>query len=387
MNSVSRPSTSRGLLVPACVLSLATVISGSVEAAWVVEPAARAEVRHDDNVRLSHTEEDEEDGLVNTVTGQLTFRQVTERSDVSALIGATYLNYSSVDLDDEDNQFLAFRGRWDAEAATYGLRGTVRRDVLLRTADVFDDFGDGGDVDLGGIGGDGAIPTDDIDVGAVETQIRRIRTQVQPFVDFNLGARTGLGLSYQYYGNDYDEEPGVDVQDSDQHQVAAELSRSLSEISTLRLKATAGRFDPEVDETVDTYEVVVGLDRQFSDRFFGSVEVGGRRAETDLQSDNGLVVRLRGTQQLERGQLRASLERSLIPSTFGDMVERDTVRFAFYREMTDRVSFNLESRAYRIERSADVGSADRDYFEIEPRIERALSQSWAVGLYRLGRPR
>ncbi|MEQ8857263.1 MAG: hypothetical protein RIC56_01325 [Pseudomonadales bacterium] len=372
------PKKTRCVTAIAAAAALYVVVPQRVEAAWVVEPAARAEVRHDDNVRMSPT--DEEDGLVNTLTGQLTLRQVTERADFAAIVGATYLDYSGVDLDDEDIEFLQVRGIWEGERVRYGLRGSVRRDVLLRTADTLDDFtGGAGDEDFV-VDDDTSIPPDDVDVGSVETQIRRIRTDVSPRVDFELGARTGLGLAYRYYANEYDEEPGVDVQDGEQHEVGVELARNLSEISTFRLRARAARFDPEVDETVDSYEIVAGLDRRFSDRFFGSIEVGGRRAETDQETDNGFVVRLRGIQSLERGRLAASLERSLVPSTSGDMVERDTARLQFYRSVSDRVAISVESRAYRISESTGVGGGDRDYVEIEPRIERALSPSWSLGL-------
>jgi hypothetical protein len=336
-------------------------------------------VRQDDNVRLTPVEED--DGLISSVTGQLRFRQATERSDVSALIGATYIDYSGVDLDNEDIEFLDFRGIWDTESGgSYGLRGTVRRDVLLRTADFLDDFSGPVDGGTDTIDDGGGIPDDDIDVGAVETQVRRVRTQVQPFANFNLGARSSLGVSYEYYANDYDEEPGTDVQDGQQHLVALELGRDLSEINSLRLRATAGRFEPDIDPEVDSYEIVAGLDRTFSEQFSGTIEVGARRAESGSESDNGMVFRVNGTRRMERGQFSASLERSLIPSAFGDMVERDTFRFGFYRQLTDRMAMSIDSRAYQINQSKDADRADRQYFEIEPRIERALSLSWDVGL-------
>ena len=75
----------------ACVCALS---SAEALAAWTADGQARLDSRYEDNVLLSPDTED--DAIVTTANAQGEVRRVTENSELSALAGVTYLDYSGV---------------------------------------------------------------------------------------------------------------------------------------------------------------------------------------------------------------------------------------------------------------------------------------------------
>lgn len=345
------------------------VATSPVYAAWVTDGELRLSSDYEDNVRLSS--DDSEAGFSNRATGELELRQVTQNSSVSIIGGATYLDYSGIDdLDGEDIEFADVLGRWRGERSTAALRGSVRRDVTLRTVgfirDPLDDTSPGSEDaeqgrDLGEFESDG-----DVDAASTEEQIRRVRTRVNPSFDYQLSERTSAQLGYNYDQLQYDDGEQVGLEDSQRHRVSLTLRRNLSELDSIRLTLGAGRFEPDVEPETDAYQATIGWERRFLESWGASIDIGANYSEAEGESGNtGFVFRARGYRTTEVGRFFGELERNLYPTSFGELSETDRVLFGYSGAISDTVDWQLSGDAYHTD--SDTGDG-RDYFSAGPQI-------------------
>jgi len=361
--------------------------SAVAQAAWVTDGQLRADSAYDDNPTLSSTGED--DSVINTVHGQAEVRQVTESSSISAIGGISYIDYvdphaDGADLNDKDTEFADIRSSWRGERLGWGLNGSFRRDVLLRTIGFIRDplpagGTDGGDTTSGGdVGGDhppnGPPPGDNVDAGSVDRQIRRYLGYVSPSVNYALTERTSAQLAYIYSSLHYDRGDEVGLENSQTNGVRAELERSLSETDRVRLSMAAARFDPELSTKVDAYEMTAGWTRKYSEVAGLSVDAGASYADSqDGQTDNGFVIRVRGYRNTEVGRMFVQAERQLYPTGYG-LVETDRLTLGFEHAMSDTVRLALMGDSYKTS-----GNNERKYISVGPNLTWSLNSNYSVG--------
>lgn len=355
------------------MLSLAT----PALAAWVVTPAAELGVRHEDNVRLSAT--NEESAIVSSATLQAELANITEISEVSALVGGSFDYYSNTDanLDDRDTQFAKLMAIRSAERLSFGIDGSFQREILLRSARMISDLP----------GGEGELPIDDtdlegdVDQGSVNEQVRRTRIAVRPNVTYQFAENTSATLSYRYLSLDYkDLGQETGLQDSETHSVGVMLAQRFSERDSGHLTLNASRLEPDVGLETDFYEAIVGWNRRLTERSRFNIAVGGRRAESDFAERSGVLLRARYAQATERGELYAQAERSLYPSAYGEILETDRVTLGYGQRLSDRLSWSLSAEGFTTESSVsdDVFSRNRDYVQVVPELRWLLTPNWSV---------
>lgn len=364
--------------------------------AWVVDPSARLEVSFDDNVRMEQDDEPgqhEQEGVVATATAQARVRNLTEISELSGVAGFTYLTYQGVDdLDDQPTGFLDLRASRRTERTDYGLRASARSEVILRRVqEILDDFEPGdGDMDLGDDGqapgddlpGPGDEPIDgDIDDNVVREQIERTRIILTPYVGYALNERTDARLGYSYFALRY-EAQGEDagLRDSDSHSVYGQLTRDLSPRDRVNLRVQMSRFEPDESIDSDAYEATVGWTRDVSPRITVGVELGARQVDSELSDSYGTVFALQGVFDTERGEFSGFLQRSVLPSAFGDLVEADRLDLSYRRAISERMSFGFSVRGFDTRRDSGDSDRDRSYLSAGPRLNWALSPAWDVGV-------
>lgn len=363
--------------------ALLVLAGGHAHGAWVIEPSAQLQTSYEDNVRL---EQDEDDAIVTSATAQARVRNVTETSQVSGVAGLTYLNYSGADeLDDEEAGFLEFDAGRNTERVGYGVRASLRSDVILRRVDRIPEGFDLSDRDMGD--GAGAIEEElpelglDVDEGVVREQIERRSMLVSPYLAYSLTERSQTRVGYTFYGLRYDDDArDAGLQESDSHSVFAQLSREVTPLDTMDVRIRASHFEPEASLESDNYELTVGWQRQISPRLTLGGEIGGRRVESDISNDEGLVFSLRGSYDTERGRFSGSLQRSVLPSAFGDVVEADRLELSYRRSLSQRATFSFSLRGYETRRDSGNSDRDRSFLTAAPNLSYALSPTWNVGV-------
>jgi hypothetical protein len=295
--------------------------------------------------------------------------------------------YSGVDdLDDKDSEFVDFVSDYRFERASVGLRGAYKRDTLLRSLRfVPDAIGEGEppegeyevDEDL-----DDINDSPDVDAGQTRDQIRRTRSSISPGVSYRFSDRTNATLRYTFLKLDYDDTNAASgVRESETNAVMGAVKHRLSERDTLSSSLRVARFEPDGETDTDTQELNAGWRREFTEQTTGTLELGARRVETDTDEQTGMLYRARIDHLVPRGQLTGSIERSLYPSSFGEIVETDRVRFAYRHSLAERWALTVDANALSTESAAGTNSRrNRDYAEARASLVYAAHPEWLVGL-------
>lgn len=367
-----------------------TVVAGSAQGAWVVQPSLELRSGYDDNVRLN---DDENDAVVSRGTVQARLRNVTERAEVSALIGASYLTYSETDdelLDDEDSQFLDLNARRSSERGAVGILLRGRRDLILRTLEPIPELLDGaapgtGDVEdgAGDRGLEGDLNIDDIDANATAEQVRRNWYEVSPYASYALTRRTRLQTRYEFAERTFDDEGEVaGLRDSSTHRVTLGLDRDMTQRTSANVTVGAARFDTDgvdTDQETDNYTLSLGFDHQLSPQVSIGADVGAGRVETDDNEDEHLTYGVRVAREMPASRLSLFAERSARPSSYGDVVEADTVTVRYQSSWSERTEFDLRVSAYRTAYIGETDDSERRHLNVRPRLTWRITNAWNTG--------
>jgi hypothetical protein len=365
-------------LAPLFAISL----SGAAQAAWITDGSARLDTMYEDNVYLAADNEDSAIVTTANVTGEI--RQATESSNVSAIAGLRYLNYAQVsNLSDEDEEFGSLRAWWSRERLRWGINGTFRRDVLLNTVGFIGPVDPTGGTDTGaGIDPNGDGVTDGtIDPGSVEEQVRRNRTQLTPFVTYNLSERTNASLRFGYGVLDYSNDEQSQLTNNQTRRVVLELVHRFTERDSMRGNVGAGKFDPKDVTNTHTYELTTGWEHRFSELAGASLDIGVSRTEREGKADTGALFRARGFRRTEVGNFFAQVERRLYPSGNGELVETDRLIFGLKRSLSEVIDLSIIGDGYKTGSSGtNLNNTDyRDYIALGPELKWSLSPELAVG--------
>ncbi len=364
------------------VLALAMVCA-QAHGAWVIEPNAEFRSAAEDNPSLQ-SEGNEDSGVITTTTVQASVRNITEVSQTAAVVGLSYQSYTGLEnIDDQDDQFLDLAYRRTTERGGFAMQVNARRDALYRsTRPINNPFA--GDVetevdeDLGDV-----VADDDVDARTVEVQLDRTVVRATPSVSFRLNPRTNATLSYQYYQvlySDEDQAASIGAQETKSQAVSGALNRQLSERTSLLLNVGASKFDPEFNEESKTYTATVGISRQLTERTSLSLSAGANRVDVDNgNEDTGFSTDITLNRRLNNGTLRASIGRSIYPSSFGAVVESDRLTVLYRQRMSQRLAASLRVRAFSTTNDNDDFSLNnRDYVQLTPEITWAMTENWQV---------
>ena len=363
-----------------------------IGAAWDIAPAAQLETRLEDNVRMST--DDEDSALVTTATGQIKLRKVTETSEVSATAGLSFLTYANVnDLDDQDIQFLDISASHRGQRLRLGFAASYRRDVMLRRSRLIPDFGDtfldtdiiNNEDDLAELNAD-----PDLDDSTTRLQVRRERIRIRPSLNWKLTERTNTRLTFNYSELNYGQGAQlVNLQDNKNQIVALSFRRRITSQDELALTSSARFFKPDQNPDSQNYELRATWNRQYSERSRIGIQFGVRRTERDSgltqpsSSDTGFLFRINGNRNYERTRIRASAERSIYPSSFGQLVETDRLTLDVEHTLSARMAISLAARAFSTETDSDtgaIGRGDQDYLQIGPSVSYRISPAFTTRL-------
>jgi hypothetical protein len=368
---------------------------GGASAAWDNSVSAELRSAVSDNIRMSTQDEDSAVVTEGTIEGRA--RRVTETSLVALVGGFTYQYYSGVsneetlgEVDDQDLEYVDFLASRSGERVSGSLHASVNRDVMYQSVEYLGapaGSGEGGDSEAGDVPGtDLSAPpgSSDVDVGSVEEQIERLRIVVSPTLAYQLSERTSLDVGYGFTGLEYDEAEDLGFEDGESHSVFAGLTRQLSASDFATLRVGAARFEPDVSDETESWEVVGGWRRQLSERSSVELELGLRNASANGNDDYGTLVRVRGERGFERGRLFAEAERSLYPSGYGSLLETDQVLLTFQRGLSDRWRFDFSGRAYQTNSSVDesqtTGADERKFVDVGPSLSWSASETVELGV-------
>ncbi len=114
---------------------------------------------------------------------------------------------------------------------------------------------------------------------------------------------------------------------------------TLSALTTLTITASSSelRSSGAAGNTVDG-ELDLGLNHSFSDRIQAVASVGRSERRSDGVLTGGYVGEAQLTRNDERNQWRLSYQRSVVPTGFGNLVQRDAGSLSLSRPLSERLS-------------------------------------------------
>lgn len=374
----------------------------SAQAVWQLDPSVEASTSYDDNVRLSTN--DVEDAIVAEIAGELRLRQVTERSEISALVGGSYLSYleTDADLDNEDAIYMGADARRTFTTANVGIRGRYTRDLILRRLAPIPGVLSASATD---IGTDTALldqplddPLDDplsqldVETNATQNQVRRERWRIEPYMNWQFSERNSLNLAYSYYARNFEDGEQAGLRDTTDSRITFGVERLLTPRMTGGVLIgvshfTAAGIGAQEDGEADNYTAEVSVDYLFNPRTRLSLKVGAAHAENDTSdlSETEGIWDVRFTRFMPASVVSLSWSRDTEPSVFGGLVRADRVVASYQQTLSQRWEFGVNAYAYRTQSVADAGTSrdNRKYFDIAPRITWRINRTWNLGaLYR-----
>lgn len=341
---------------------------------WVVQPTVRVEQGFDDNFRL---EVDDPDEVFTTrLVGEAKLSRIAENMELAGLVRLDAVSYSGDDSDlrDRNNQLLDGTYDFEGERSTWSVRGTLRRDTLLRTVRIFDDPED---VTL--------EPDDDVDEGLVRENIRRDRLTIEPVWTYSLTERGGPRIAYRFRGRRYDNEEGTSLSEFDEHTLTGEYGYQFTEKDQLNTGVDLTRVH-RADEDRDDDSIVVrtGIEREFSETLRGSADIGYRATTFDVDSpeedtDDGLVVRIRGSKRTGLTTFAGQLEQNVTPSGSGELVDKIELRFNVSRRLSEVLRFTFRSRLFETETDrVRAEEVTRRFLSLGPRLRWRLGRAFSI---------
>ena len=264
---------------------------------------------------------------------------------------------------------------------------SIDRDSIFRYTDILTDPFETRDVteiddELTNLGNS----EQDIDRAAVREQLERTRYRVAPRASFTLNSRTLANVGYEYYEVAYQDESLADqlgAQDITNHRLSAGIRRAVDELTRLEFNVAATKYDPDKSEEADAYQVNVILYRRLTERTELDVSLGANRVSPDGDSgsdEDGFSGSVSITHNTLSGRLRGAIRRDIYPSSFGEIVEADSVNVNYRRRFSPRFAASLDVRGASTDSTSGNGRQERDYIQISPEMHWAVSENWQVSM-------
>lgn len=314
---------------------------------------------YDDNVALR---EDEEGSFSTKITPTLLLSRSIENGSIALNTGYRVERYASLSELDRQDPFANFSTNYNTERSAYGLTATYSENAQRAIAEE--------------------------DTGDFSSNATVITKSLAPTYQYQFTERDFVYTSFNYNERTYDTSG---FSDNETMSYTGGWSRNLTERLTGGLALTYSNYESQSDRLqseYDSYNLSVTSTYMMSERWSFSGQVGYRTTDSETQFLQG------GSQQSDRsagslfdfsanyaGELNTltfSLSRSLNPSGEGVVNETDRVSFNWNRNLSETLSFSLNT-LYQESQSADeLTNTDREYFTFSPAINWKLDRNLAL---------
>ncbi len=345
-----------------CV-GLLQLASGAQADLWYVEPHAKLRVFYDDNVQLSIQRPKRSSGVLATAGVESGRR--TENSEIGLIAAVRSTQYANASELDETDVALGLTSAYQMGRSRFGLDGEINYDSTL-TSEV-------------------------LTSGLVQTNKRRQRIRLTPSWAYMLSPLMQVKTSLNYQKISYEDVDFIPLFDYSFATAQMTLIYALSERTQVFSRASYYRYDAEqIDTQSLNYSMELGAGHLLTERLSMSAFAGLRSTEAEspalagiIEKNNnvGPIFRVELTQTYERGRIRMSADRSLVPSGSGTLLDTTSLGVSADYRFNERWNFIIRANGYR-NRMPDGESSNynRDYALLSPAIRHHLTQSLSLDL-------
>jgi hypothetical protein len=361
----------RSLLLHLLIL----IVYGAVQCVWAADttviPSISLTGLYDDNVsfkrgnrknnRDDETENKEGEDYIYAISPMIKFDYKTE---INRIVAEAILNYKS--YIDNDNL--------NALNQQYKLEGDSNFTELLT---FFTDLN---------YTKDNTLESQLDEEGKVMPRQDRGRYDLKGGLFFNLTELIRVGGDYRYRQTNYGEEHTEDYNDD---MVSFIYNQRLkNQLDTLRFRTSYAYREVRTHET-NTYRMVFGWNRSFSETFNVGVFLGGRFTEeytynrnTEREKDEttGLLADFTFTKKSDAMRTELGYHRDQVYTAEAGAREVDSFNIGLDRNITERLKLGIDLRLYLTRNLNQSIKDDSRFYEVKPKIVYNLTEYHLLGL-------
>ena len=227
------------------------------------------------------------------------------------------------------------------------------------------------DSDDGGLG----EPDPGTGTGRTEDPTDQDDLLIRPRFRMDLTERTALLLDFRYQDVQFDDQVANDRENFTDLDGALGVQFRTSPTARLTVRGGVSRYEPDDDLVTDAQFVNVEWFNDVSETSRVYVRGGARRAKNEGALDpdwkNGFSGGAGVQWSFEVTELFLELNHYLDPSSSGELVNRDQLRFRWVRQFSEKTSLRLGARAV-----LDEDIADDDTFETRKYLAGSIEYEW-----------
>ena len=359
------------LLVGTC-MGLAGTACAATE--WSADPSLRVGQQYHENIRLTVKKHDAVWGT--SIIPAVLLDARTPRSNTKIRAELRYVNYTKNEVKNRNLQDFSWVSRINqTRRSKWEITGSLRRDTVLTPIG-----NTSGNLPLPGI--PPGIP--DADEGA-DNDSRRNRLIFQPAWSYSITDRLSAGLAYRIYDINFIGDNDLLV-DNRTQSFGPSANWRLTKRDKVGIAIRYSLYEaPDLDNETVNLSVTGKFERDFTDTLNGEIVYGMRRTDSKKgQTENhetNPIYKARITQYVfEATSYQLLLQRRLLPSSGGNVVESDRIDLRFVHRIKPTLAFSIAGRYFRNETvgGAGVSTNDRWQYFIRPRLSKSLNRNWNI---------
>lgn len=358
------------MTIKKCLLLIGVIVTTyspfAFSAEYIIGASFSPTLLYDDNVELR---EPEESDFYTRVSPTLEFSRAQENSTISFDLGYRIERYASLSRLDREDPFANFSSSYLTERSTYGLTANYSQNAQRDIADE----------DTGVFGSNATVTS----------------RSIAPSYQYQLSAKdfvyTNLAYSERTYSSSGSDISGFNnFSDNETISYSGGWNRNFTERLSGGVALTYVTYEAESDITqseYDSYNISLTGSYALTEKWSVDGSFGYRTTDSENTFGNGLASSDTSSGTLfdfsviylgEVNRLTLAISRSLSPSGEGVVNEQDQIALNWNRDLSERLSFSLDT-TYQESTSVDqFSSIDREYLTIAPSVNWQLREKLSL---------
>lgn len=335
------------------VLAWAVLLSFSrlsLASQWTIDAKIQQQLGYNDNVRMSKTPQG---SLHYTLTPVVNFSHKTANSLIDASASYGIQRYSSIKTLNRTLQNYHINAKYLTDLTVWEIAASMNIAPSLNTASMYS--------------------------GNFSSNAEKTTQSVNPSFSYKLNEFDTLRLNGSYSETSY---TGKDFNNSQTHSINLDWQHSWSDRFSNNISATYSAFSSTIQQS-STYNLNLGLNFMLSEQWSIKGTVGGRltnsEKSTSKHQSEGFLVNATLDYSGEKLSSQLGINRSLLPSSQGQLQEQDSLNFTLDYALSQKLSTSFSANYQRSNTTATSNqSTSREYLTLQPALNWQIDSDWTI---------
>lgn len=335
------------------VLAWAVLVSFSrlsFASQWTVDAKIHQQLGYNDNVRMSKTPQG---SLHYTLTPVVNFSHKTANSLIDASASYGIQRYSSISTLNRSLQNYHLNAKYLTNLTVWEIAASMSIAPSLNTASMYS--------------------------GNFSSNAERTTQSVSPAFSYKLNELDTLRLNTNYSQTSYS---GNDFNNNQSYSINLDWQRAWSERFSNNLSVSYSSFSSDIQQS-STYNLNLGLNFMLSEQWSIKSTVGGRLTNSESfankNQSEGFLVNATLNYSGEKLSSQLGVNRSLLPSSQGQLQEQDSLNFTLDYPLSQKVSTSFSANYQRTNTTSLSNlSMSREYLTLQPALNWQIDSDWTV---------